>query len=739
MRSGPIKPELAEEVVDRTGEQFALWERGPAAAPDLPWEDCSHPAPGLLGQQFAGARSLSVVVGSTPVSRALLDAVLDLVRPPCRAYVFADRALESDAKLLKKLNALGDRVLVRLGHRPPADWVVSDQGHQGTLFVGSTGEERRWAIRTDAALARSLFEAFRHLFWFHAAREALPDSAGVVAFRSPLPAPYDYPGDDLPLPSGRLVVGSRPDDPVPDADIRISPRHRDPGRARIVFIPPHSTAGGQPVSLDLPRKLAERGSKTVWADLGVPTTTVTRQRFLMDLVEEPIHLQLEWPRAAAVDLYHRLARATSAPAWEFHPARRLREIRGPVLLEGAAREGRTQDQAEVDTGDLASPLLDFDSSRPESFPSPPPLALKVVRRWKRVPQPLPAGARPAAIVRGWTAVDEWASRAVDECRLALETLDKQEGLLGRLRRWLPSRDDATLERRRLRGQVDELGEARPSQSPDIAQDTVRSLQGTASRLNDLLDSTHSRRQEAEDAQAEDDQRTKWTEQVEATKRSLTDIRDKIGVNEVEQERARSDMEAAEAALAKAVKALRDERAAQLDAGRETLQSALDAATAAKEELAATRPSKVERKAAMRDVKKAEQSLARNEREIVSLASWTPSPPHTSDQSRSVEEARKHLVELRGEAKRLEAEAKTLDRAVAEQFRFRKPARIGAPTALELPAPPPVPDEASPELGELFEHEKRRYLAIKTWDQLRRAKPVAERLGAALVVARPRGI
>ena len=738
MRSGPIKPELAEEVVDRRGEQLALWERGPGAAPDLPWEDCNQLDTHLLGQQLSGARSLALVVGSTTASRALLDAVLDLVRPSCRAYVYADRALESDAKLLKKLSGLGDRVLVRLGHRPPADWVVTDQGHRGTLLLGPTGAERRWAIRTDSTLARSLFEAFRHLFWFHAAREALPDTAGSVAFRSPLPAPYDRPGDDLPLPAGRLVMGSSPDDPVPDAEIRVSPQRRDPGRARVIFIPPGSAAGGQPVSLDLPRELARRGSRPVWSDLGLPTTTVTRQRVIMDLVEDPIHLQLEWPRAAAVDLYHRLERSAAAPAWEFHPARRLRDIRGPVLLEGAAREARTEDQAEVDAGDLVAPMLDFDSSRPQVFPPHPALALHVVRRWKRVPQPLPGGARPAAMVRGWTAVDEWASRAVDDCRRALDTLDQQEGLLGRLRRWLPSRDEATLERRKLRGRVDELGEARPSQSPDIARDTVRSLEGAASRLNALLDSSHTSRQEAEDAQAEEEQRTKWGERVETAEHSLADVREKLGANEVEQERVRGDLKDAETALAKAVDALRDERVVRLDAERESLQSDLTAATAAKEELAATRPSKAERKAAMREIKKAEEALARNGREMGSLATWTPSPSETSDESRRVEEAREGLARLRSEAKGLEAEAKTLGRSAAEEFRFKRPARLGAPSALELPEPPRVPDEPPPELGDLFEHEKRRYLAIKTWDQLRRAKPVADRLGAALVVARPRG-
>jgi hypothetical protein len=743
MRSGPIQPEQVEHTVDRGAEVLALWENGPGGTPDLPWQDASQFDRQTLGHVVAGASTLSLVVGTTPASRALLDAVLDTVRPPCRLYVYGDRALEADSALARRLGTLSDRVLVRLGHRPPADWVVAEGGRDGLLLVGPSAAVRRWAVPVDGPLARSVFEAFRHLFWFHAAREALPDASGAVAFRNPLPAPYDRASDDLPLPSGRLTVGGSLVDPVPDAEIRVSPVHADPGRARVIFVPPAdgtvNGGAGAPTSFDVPRSLAGRGHSVVWTDLGVPRTTVTRQRFVMDLVEAPIALQLEWSRGAAVDLFHRLDRASAAPVWSFHPSRPLRAIRAAVLTENATKEQQVQARVTIDAGRVTAPLLDFDTARPPRLPDAPQLALEVNYRWTRVPTPLPPGARPAELVRAWTAVDEWASRAVDDCRRALDKLDEQEGLLGRLRRWLPSRDEAVLERRRLRDEVDELGEARPSQAPDQAGERLRRIQSAATRLNSLLGSTHASRQAAEDAQAEEAQRDAWQSRVEAAREKLTVAREKLGANEAAQARAQADVQAAESVLAEAVEALWGQRTARLATDRQELQAELDAAKAAQDELESKhggRPPKAERKEAGRRVHQAEQALAQNGREAAATASWTPSPNATADESKLLADARGALARLRAESNALGSEVKALERAADEAFRFEPPARLRAPALLDVPAPPPTPKEAPPELGDLYEHERRRFLAIKTWEQLRRAEPVARRLQAELVVAPP---
>ena len=469
MRSGPIRPEPAEERFDRRAEVLPLWERGGDEKVALPWPDASSPgAFDDMQPLLAEARSVALVVGETKTSLGLLDAVLRRHAAPCRLYVYGDRALEADAALVHLLEGMGDRVLVRLGRSPPADWIVTDQGRTGRLVMGATSRDRRWVVPVEDSLARSLFEAFRTLFWFHASREALPDTDGEVAFREPLDAPFKSPGTDLPLAAGQLRFDGDLDDRITDAKIRISPDASDPGRARVLFVPP----GGGPASggadgtvdPDLPMELCRRGHRLVWADTGLPRTAVTHQRMIVDLVAAPIALQLEWPRGVAIDLCHRLDRTAQHPAWEFHPERRLGDVKGQVRLKGSKGPEEIIPSVTLDAGDVEASLREFDSARPACFPDIPPLALEAVVQWRRVPAALPAGARAAEIVRDWKAVDEWAARTVESCRVALDELEKREGKWTRLRRWLPSRDGNALirERGQLGDEIDEIGESPPA-------------------------------------------------------------------------------------------------------------------------------------------------------------------------------------------------------------------------------------------------------------------------------------
>ena len=328
MRSGPIQPEVVQEQIDRREEELPLWEQGNGANIDLPWTELNRSdALNDVKPLIENAHSVVLAIGATATSRSLLDAVLQSLPAHCRLYVYGDSTLEADTALVQRIAGMGDRVLTRLGPRLPADWLVVDKGREGRLVVGPTAEHRRWAIPVEGALARSLFEAFRVLFWFHAEREALPDISGEVSFQEPLTAPFDSPGTDISLAAGRLRLDGNLDDPVLDAEIRISPTASDPGHARTLFVPPTeglvNGRAGRPVEIELPTELSRRGHQVLWVDTGLPRTTVTHQRMVMDLVETPVALQLEWPRAVAIDLFHRFERASQNPAWEFHPKRRL--------------------------------------------------------------------------------------------------------------------------------------------------------------------------------------------------------------------------------------------------------------------------------------------------------------------------------------------------------------------------------------------------------------------------------
>ena len=742
MRSGPIRPEPVKKRFDRKAEVLPLWERGGDADVDLPWPEAS--SPGALDDVqplLAKARSAGLVIGTTKTSLGLLDAVLRRLAAPCRLYVYGDRALEADTALVHRLVGMGDRVLVRLGPPPPADWIVTDQGRTGRLVMGATSRDRRWVVPVEDSLAHSLFEAFRTLFWFHASREALPDTDGKVAFREPLDAPFKSPGADLPLAAGQLRFGGDLDDQVPDAEIRISPDASDPGRAGVLFVPPAGCPadGGAdgPVDLALPMELCRRGHRVrvIWADTGLPRTAVTHQRMIVDLVEAPIALQLEWPPGVAIDLCHRLDRTAQHPSWEFHPKKRLGDVKGQVLLEGSKRPEEIIPSVSLDAGDVEASLREFDSARPARFPDIPPLALEAIVQWRRVPAALPAGAREAGIVRGWKAVDEWAARTVESCRAALDELEDRAGKWTRLRRWFPSRDRDALARERgqLRDEIDEIGESPPSKMADEAKERMERLARIAVRLNELRRTDRDDQQAAEDAKEKEAQESAWKQRIGNAESELEEVRSRLAKNEEAQGKARKKLQEAQAALDAVVASKRQERKDFLDQERGHLEAELEAARSQRKsrEVQSSKPA---RKEAARRVHDAEKEIARNKRNRENIADWAPPKAELGDASTRLSEAEREISRLRAEDGSLSEKDEKLARAASEEFRFEKPDRLPVPSANEAGPPPRIPAEAPPELGDLHEHRKERFLAIRTWEQLKPAEPVAARLDARLVVA-----
>jgi len=84
--------------------------------------------------------------------------------------------------------------------------------------------------------------------------------------------------------------------------------------------------------------------------------------------------------------------------------------------------------------------------------------------------------------------------------------------------------------------------------------------------------------------------------------------------------------------------------------------------------------------------------------------------------------------------KVESEVRRVQLIAGESFAFTPPPRLEGPKLPQDTEAPAVPSEALPELGELFEHQGQRYLAVKTWEQVRQAMPVAGRLKATLVSA-----
>ncbi len=739
MPTGPIRPEVVEEPFDRRDARLPLWERGGAARPDLPWRPAADVSEGDLRRELEGAEVAVAVATTNRAGRAILEAISKTSPSAgCRIYLYADRALEAESGFLRSVATWGDRCLVRFGHRLPADWLVFDHGESGHLFLGSPGAERTWAVPVDGVVARSLFEAFRVLFWFHASREALPDAAGAVAVRTPLNAPFPDPGSSVELPAGRLLTAGVQPTTVAEAEIRVAPQPANQARARLVFLPPaDGLADSAPMSLAVPSSVAANGGRVVWTELGLPCATLTLQRIVFDLVEPPVTLQLEWPRATAIDILHRLERAGAQPQWEFHPARRLSEIRGDVRIEGSRAAAKVTSGEVLDAGEVTAPLLGFDASRPARMPDIPPLAVSGVTRWKRVPMGLPPGARPAELARAWTALDEWAARQPDALRSVLRSLDEQEGILAKLRRWLPARTAIEAERRTLAEEVDELAETRPSQSPEHAESQVRRYVEIGARLDEMRRDGQAQRQKAEDAEAEEQQRSAWRSRVEQAKHDLTKAREGLSANENAVREAGAAEDAAKEAQRSRVESLRQERRDLLEAERTDLDNKLTGIRERIRALAAEAKGGQaggERKDLGRQQQETEQALARNRRDREGIDRWSPATADISTVAEQVSAAARRVAEVRRETSALNAAVRAAEAAANTELRFEPPPRAATPQRATAAPPPMIPSEAPPELGELFEHQNRRYLTIRTWEQVRPATPVAKRLNAELVAA-----
>lgn len=725
MRTGPILAEPRSVDLDRREVSYPLWEEGAAAAVDLPWAEATSLASASVIALLAGARTAMVVGGKSAAASVLLEHCLGNLPPACRLYVYGPRAWEDHAAIKPKLTSLAARALPRLGFDAPADWLVVDGGRAALLLVGPAAAERRWLLRLDGPLARALHEAGRTLFWFHAVREGLPDQAGAFGFRTPLPAPFPDPGATVALAAGTIAFDRVLADPIADAEIRVASGADVAGRAQLVFVRPDAR------DFATPTRLARDLARVVWTDAGLPPITVSRERFVMQLDAAPSSLQLEWPRAAAVDLYHRLAKLGKQPAWQFHPQRRLADVGGYVLLAGAT-PAPVKDQEVIDVPDVTGPLDAFEQAEPTARPAPSPLVRTVTYRWRVVPPTVPLGAKEAELVRGWRVLDEWARRQVDTLRQALTTLETEErGVLDRLRAWWSGHDDVRVQRGRLRAGLDELGEAPPSQLDDAASLIARIVMARRD-TRAIVEGAHSSRALAEEGAARAEQQAAWDERQRRLAAELAVKTGELAALQARESFAIAEAEAAERALQVALEASRAAHKVQLVEDRDRVAAELEVARAEHEAL--KDGSKPQRKEAARKRNELEQRLARANRDLDRLTTWSPQAPALAQERDAMDRANSSRVAAQEATSKVESEVRRVQLIAGESFAFTPPPRLEGPKLPQDTEAPAVPSEALPELGELFEHQGQRYLAVKTWEQVRQAMPVAGRLKATLVSA-----
>ncbi|MGA2129436.1 MAG: hypothetical protein ABSG76_25165 [Xanthobacteraceae bacterium] len=720
-RAGDIVPETRSEIVDRADEIVPLWEAGAGAPVSLPWKSAAGLTAADVAPRLAGHTSAAVAVGAAPQSAALLDAVLSAIPAGMRIYVYGGPSLGANKAGLQKIARLCDRVLVRLGPEPPADWLVVD-GASGLLQLGPPQGDRRWLAPLRDALARSLFNAFCVLFWHLAEREGLPDRHGTFALRPPLAAPFAYPGPDIVLPAGRLMWNAPLPDRMPDADIRVLPARGAPRRAAKIFVPPTAD------DFDFPQALASDTTKVVWSDVGLPPTVLSVERLIVDLVAGPIGIQLEWPRPDAIAMMQSLDGVARAPGFEFHPRRRLRDVRRAVQLAGWDEPAGLRERIQVDLGDVEAPLDQFDAARPDTPRRAPALALEVEYMWKVVPQRLPANARAADLVRQWRELDEWAKRVVDDCRQIIKqyaTADLPDEFAGRVAQ--------------LRDELDVAGQTRPSRRAEHAGPLVEQMRTMARGVKELAESVIEARQNAANKAEEQRQRAAWTKERAAAEGELSGARTELEQAVQHQNSVAAEISALDAELARARASLEAQRRA--DGGALIARANAELAAARRERDDADRahpggkaPNR-ERKVLNKRIEALQQQIAKLKRGEPDIGVGSPPADELRELRDRGQDARKRQDAARAAVRRCSEDIGRLEPEIAKPFEFRPSPRPSAAPLRPVNEPPVVPTELPPELGELLEDQGRRYLAVRAWEQVDPARPVAKRLNAMLVRAR----
>ena len=437
------------------------------------------------------------------------------------------------------------------------------------------------------------------------------------------------------------------------------------------------------------------------------------------------------PRHVAIDLNHRLSKIGQAPAWTYHRRRRLGDVAGELMLAGAPQPQPVVKHHRIAVSDLRAALETFDQAGPPPLPAPPPLAVRVTYAWSVVPEARPPRARASDLVQRWQRVDEWWRRQVDASREALSAMNRDEqSWLGRLGRWLRGQDDRARQRKRLSERLVELGELAPSQQAHQAKVVCNDVAAIATEVRGLVERGQTARQDAEDSAAHAEQQAAWEGETAGARAELERLREALGVLEPRHAAIAAELTDAEQALKRRLEAARAVRTAALVPDRDALAVEL---TAVEGELAALKSApKEEKKAAARKVHDAREKLNRANRALDGITSWTPPPDQLVDERAAVERSRNARESLRTEEDALRKKIQSAEKQANAEFHFQPPPRSAASAVPAASAPPSIPDEAPPELGELYELDGARFLAVKTWEQVPRALPVAKRLAAKLV-------
>lgn len=421
-------------------------------------------------------------------------------------------------------------------------------------------------------------------------------------------------------------------------------------------------------------KLKQGGVEVSWTARGLPDIAIDDSSGEVLLPGKQGRLRVRLVAAQIPEV----RRLLEAPAeWCFQVDVVLGDARvsdAQLWLSGEATPRGLEEEQQIEVPPIrAASLGEIPQTSPPSWPDAQPLALAVRYQWTVLPPALPAGASRDLLIGLWQKVDdEWAARL----KLVRDQLRNAEENRGRIKRTFTRLVSAALGFERTHSEriksVDKLDAQRPSAAgPTRARELFTQL---ATLEQDVL-KLKTDQEEAERKAREDEERERqqaaWQRQVDDAKRVLPERRKELADAENSREQLKEEQVSVEEALK----------------------------TADKKE---KRDLKVKQKRIADDLTRSDKEVAR----------------------------------LRGELERLEQQERSV-------FEFRppsqpsagRPAQAGArfvPNAPSTRSATNVPEEALPEVGELYYHKGQRYLVIRLWRELDAGEQAADRLNAKLV-------
>jgi hypothetical protein len=421
-------------------------------------------------------------------------------------------------------------------------------------------------------------------------------------------------------------------------------------------------------------KLRQRDVEVSWSDRGLPDLAVTDSDGEVLLRGERGRLRI---RLAAEQLPDMTRLLDEPPAWRFQVDVLLGDtnIRDAQLWlpgEGAARGLEEQQQIQVSPV-RASSLRELPQTSPPSWPEAQPLALAACYHWTVLPPIMPSGASKDPLIGRWQKLDEEWSTRLKQVRDGLRDAEEERG---RIKRALSRLASAVLGFEFTHGERYKLVETLEAQRPSAAGPSrAPKLFEQLKELEDAVLKLKTDQEQAEKKAREDEEREKqeaaWKSRVDKATHELS-------------ERRRERLAA-------------EGRHGELEQEHARVEEALKTADEAE----------------------------RKDLEVKKLRLLN-----------DLERVDKELLNLQGEIERLERQANA-----PFEFKPSSPPLISRPTqtggrfipaAKNARTPVNVPDEALPEVGDLYHHKGQRYLVIQMWEQLDAGEQAAARLNAKLV-------